>query len=65
MPAEFPANRDARYKAAVAGREALLDGMKPVTESVLRDPPAEDWINWRRTDDGFGFTVPAMSAFSR
>jgi alcohol dehydrogenase (cytochrome c) len=54
-PSETPLNLDAKYKAAVAEREALLGAMKPVTEALLREPPSQDWLNWRRTDDGFGF----------
>ncbi len=27
----------------------------PVTEAMLLDPDPADWINWRRTLDGWGF----------
>ena len=27
----------------------------PVTDALLRNPPAADWLQWRRTEDGQGF----------
>ncbi len=27
----------------------------PVTEAMLHDPDPADWLNWRRTLDGWGF----------
>lgn len=32
------------------------DGFKTVTRKTLAQPPAEDWLNWRRTADGQGFS---------
>ncbi|PYR45007.1 MAG: pyrrolo-quinoline quinone [Acidobacteria bacterium] len=29
---------------------------KPVTEETLRNPSPADWINWRRTGDGWGYS---------
>jgi alcohol dehydrogenase (cytochrome c) len=49
-------NRDSRYLAALAGRSAVLAALTPVSEMMLRNPPAADWISWRRTDDGQGFS---------
>jgi alcohol dehydrogenase (cytochrome c) len=49
-------NQDAQYRAAKAERAALANAMTPVTEAMLRNPSNEDWINWRRTDDGFGYS---------
>ncbi|MDP2380862.1 MAG: PQQ-binding-like beta-propeller repeat protein, partial [Pseudohongiella sp.] len=34
----------------------LLQAMTPVTDAMLRSPPAEDWLNWRRTYDTYGFS---------
>ncbi|MDP2126044.1 MAG: PQQ-binding-like beta-propeller repeat protein [Pseudohongiella sp.] len=34
----------------------LLQALTPVTDEMLRNPPAEDWLNWRRTYDTFGFS---------
>ena len=28
----------------------------PVTDQMLRDPPAADWLNWRRSQDGQGYS---------
>jgi alcohol dehydrogenase (cytochrome c) len=30
---------------------------REVTEAVLRNPPPEDWLNWRRTDNNWGFST--------
>src|SRR5215471_1250952 len=30
--------------------------LKPVTGEMLSNPPAADWLMWRRTYDGFGFS---------
>jgi alcohol dehydrogenase (cytochrome c) len=32
----------------------LLDEMRPVTEAMLQNPLADDWINWRRTRNPLG-----------
>jgi alcohol dehydrogenase (cytochrome c) len=32
----------------------------PVTDDMLRDPDVADWINWRRTQDGQGFSPLAQ-----
>src|SRR5262252_20043 len=29
---------------------------KPVTEVMLRNPSAADWLNWRRTDNAWGYS---------
>jgi alcohol dehydrogenase (cytochrome c) len=49
-------NEDAQFRAAKARRSALLEAMTPVTEAMLRHPSDNDWLNWRRTDDGFGYS---------
>ena len=33
-----------------------LDRMRPVTDAMLLDPPAESWLLWRRTYDAFGYS---------
>jgi alcohol dehydrogenase (cytochrome c) len=30
--------------------------MTPVTDAMLRDPPASDWLMWRRTYNGWGYS---------
>src|SRR5580698_519317 len=31
-------------------------GLTPVTDAMLRDPPASDWLMWRRTYNGWGYS---------
>lgn len=59
------AQRDARYtdgeedevyRTAMRDRSALLGKMSPVTDAVLKDPPARNWPMWRRTWDSAGFS---------
>jgi alcohol dehydrogenase (cytochrome c) len=33
-----------------------LEKITPVTDAKLASPPAEDWLNWRRTLDDMGFS---------
>ena len=35
---------------------AQVPDFRPVTESMLRDPAPGDWLNWRRTDDAWGYS---------
>ena len=30
--------------------------LTPVTDAMLRSPPAADWLMWRRTYDGYGYS---------
>ena len=30
--------------------------LTPVTDDMLRNPPAADWLMWRRTYDGYGYS---------
>ena len=45
---------------AVPGLRAFVNrevsGLTPVTDELLRNPPAEDWLTWRRTRDNHGYT---------
>lgn len=49
-------NEDAVYRDVMAHRTALLGAMSPVTDAMLRHPGQNDWLNWRRTDDGLAFS---------
>jgi len=51
-----PANRDAVYNEAVARRQALLNRLTPVDDAMLRQPPEEDWLLWRRTYENLSFS---------
>jgi alcohol dehydrogenase (cytochrome c) len=49
-------NHDEAWKATMAARAARLGGLSTVTDTMLRTPPENDWLQWRRTDDGYGFS---------
>ncbi len=34
----------------------ILENLSPVSDAMLVNPPANDWLMWRRTYDGFGFS---------
>ncbi|MCY4074819.1 MAG: hypothetical protein OXH04_05250, partial [Acidobacteria bacterium] len=36
--------------------QAPADDFVPVTDAILQDPPADDWLMWRRTLDGWGYS---------
>ena len=40
----------------VTAAEISIDGISPVTAEMLLNPPAEDWLMWRRTYDGWGYS---------
>jgi len=43
--------------AAQTGTEgSRLDAFVPVTDELLRKPPPGDWLSWRRTLDGWGYS---------
>jgi alcohol dehydrogenase (cytochrome c) len=35
---------------------AQVENFKPVTDAMLRNPAAGDWLNWRRTDNAWGYS---------
>ncbi|HYR82720.1 MAG TPA: PQQ-binding-like beta-propeller repeat protein [Terriglobia bacterium] len=35
---------------------AQVKNFRPVTEAMLRNPAPGDWLNWRRTDNGWGYS---------
>ena len=53
VPAEG-SERDPAYQAVMAQRAAKLAAIAEVTDRLLRDPPAGDWLVWRRTYAGLG-----------
>jgi alcohol dehydrogenase (cytochrome c) len=56
-PPRPPRRVDTPYaKAAYAALQAPLDKLTPVTDEMLRNPPPGDWLNWRRTDNGWGYS---------
>jgi alcohol dehydrogenase (cytochrome c) len=42
-------NQDATYHAAMAAQHNLLARLTPVSDAMLRSPPAADWLMWRGT----------------
>src|SRR5262249_17011227 len=47
----------------LAGASALAQqpadptrNLTPVTDAMLRNPPASDWLMWRRTFNGYGYS---------
>ena len=47
---ETPRRRSTRF----VNREA--EGLTPVTDALLADPPPADWLSWRRTRDSHGYS---------
>ena len=41
---------------AAAAQSAEDDGFVPVTDATLQDPAPGDWLMWRRTLDGWGYS---------
>src|ERR1700694_2050772 len=35
---------------------AQVKDLRPVTETMLRNPAPGDWLNWRRTDNAWGYS---------
>src|SRR5258706_1246113 len=35
---------------------AQVNEFRPVTEAMLRNPAPGDWLNWRRTDNAWGYS---------
>jgi alcohol dehydrogenase (cytochrome c) len=48
------------HQAALDARAARLATVSAVTDAMLRDPPASDWLIWRRTYDGQGYSPLAV-----
>ena len=52
----FPAVPDPFAPKAVERVDAPLAKLSAVTPAMLESPPASDWLMWRRTYDGYGFS---------
>jgi len=44
---------------------AQVKTFRPVTEAMLRNPAPGDWLNWRRTDNGWGYSPLNRSTAER
>lgn len=49
-------DEDAQYRDIINERGRILAARSPVSDEMLRNPPAQDWLSWRRCEDGYGFT---------
>lgn len=56
QPPAQSAFHDAIYAREMQRRGALLSAISPVTAGMLRSPPADDWLAWRRTEDATGYS---------
>ena len=54
--AEEPASNDTpqRRRSGFVNREAPV--LAPVTDALLQEPPAADWLSWRRTLNNHGYS---------
>jgi alcohol dehydrogenase (cytochrome c) len=43
-------------QSALATMREPLNRLTPVTDEMLRNPPPGDWLNWRRTYDGWAYS---------
>ncbi|MGZ3274416.1 MAG: outer membrane protein assembly factor BamB family protein [Caulobacteraceae bacterium] len=49
-------NHDAVYEAEAKKRSDILAGLTPLADAAMRAPAPGDWLMWRRTYDGQGFS---------
>ena len=49
-------NQDEKYRAVMAARQILLRKLTPVSDAMLRDPAAADWLMWRGTYATLGYS---------
>jgi alcohol dehydrogenase (cytochrome c) len=52
----MPAETDARSGQIMAQRQEKLEALTPVTDALLQNPPDGEWVDWRRTYDGWGYS---------
>ncbi|MCF8474001.1 MAG: PQQ-binding-like beta-propeller repeat protein [Emcibacter sp.] len=50
-------NQDAIYHKVIKQHMSILADISNVEETDLRQPSDEDWLNWRRSDDGLGYST--------
>jgi alcohol dehydrogenase (cytochrome c) len=60
MKARYLLFATATFLAGGAGVAAQEAGFSTVSEDMLRDPAPGDWLNWRRTDDAWGYSPLAQ-----
>ncbi len=47
---------DPLYLSAIEARKDKLAAVSPVTDTMLEHPTPDDWLMWRRTYDGLGYS---------
>lgn len=52
----FQAEPDAFTPTILERMDAPLAKITPVTDAMLKEPPPGDWLMWRRTYDGWGYS---------
>ena len=52
----FPSEPGPFGPQRIAAEDAPLAKITPVTDAMLADPPASEWLMWRRTYDGWGYS---------
>ena len=52
----LPATALAALLLAGTAAPAQSPNISPVTDAMLRNPPPADWLMWRRTFDGYGYS---------
>jgi hypothetical protein len=55
-PVAAPNYEDDTYRAVLLERQSLLGKIVPVTDAMLKAPPAADWLTWRRTYDNLSYS---------
>src|SRR5258708_1104841 len=51
-----PIHPDGVSARIIAARQAVLDQISLVTDEMLLNPPASEWLSWRRTYDVHGYS---------
>ncbi|MDO8795583.1 MAG: PQQ-binding-like beta-propeller repeat protein [Vicinamibacterales bacterium] len=52
----LPRGAAAAMTFGAAAKNKVVENFTPVTEQMLQAPPPGDWLNWRRTLDGQGYS---------
>src|SRR6202163_986282 len=56
MKVRFAAAISVTVLSASLWLAAQVKNFRPVTEAMLRSPAPGDWLNWRRTDNAWGYS---------
>ena len=56
LPDMTDGRRVAIVSEIAAGAAAVLEKLSPVSDEMLNNPPAEDWLLWQRSYDNQGYS---------